>query len=328
MKGMSPRKIPQLINGDVDLVSREAQYVLILYREDGAYGVTVNRNPNGKLSVIAVSGEGTFEGVCYPLALLCEIGLRRGKPYQRPCARDASGKLILWRRTWFALTFEQYQAAAPHIFSILQKITDETSRAWLFGNRKSPRNVFVPIQRWNRKKRSVEAASKKVGYLNGVRFSVLPKEEFLIRDLYWAEAFLNKDIARITEGLVHFIGQSLAPYMKRRPNRKDFFSLRRTKRLKESVLGSSLPFHLKCQLLKDFFSHHPDQRWARYPHPYWNELCSILHWDGQAMPPECELLGVRAGDDPEVRLGDIQTRILQRPNGYQYFVFEVYERPE
>lgn len=328
MKGVGARKIPQLINGDVDLVSCEAQYVLILYKEDGMYDVTVKRNPNGKLSVIAVIGEGTFEGVCYPLAVLCEIGLRRGKPYQRPYARDASGKLILWRRTWFALTFEQYRAVAPRIFSILQGITDETSRAWLFGNRKNPRAVSLPIKRWNRKKRSVETVSKTVKYLNGVRFSILPKEEFLIRDLYWAEAFLNEDIARITEGLVHFIGQSLAPYMKRRPNRKDFFSLRRTRRMKESVLSSSLPLHLKIELLKDFFSRHPDPQWAAYPHPYWEELCSILHWDGETMPPECELLGVRVGDDPGIRLGNIQTRILQRPNGYQYFVFEVYERPE
>ncbi|MFA6494846.1 MAG: hypothetical protein WC246_00565 [Candidatus Paceibacterota bacterium] len=328
MNGISPAKIPQLINGDVDLVSREAQYVLILYKEDGIYDVTLKRNPDGKLSIIAVIGEGTFQGVRYPLALLCEIGLRRGKPYQAPYARDASGKLILWRRTWFTLTFDQYRAVAPHILSILQGITDETSRAWLFGNRKAPRTVFLSVQRWNRKKRSAETVSKKVAYINGVRFSVLPKEEFLIKDLYWAEAHLNQDIARITEGLAYFIGQSLGPYMKRRPNRKDFFSLRRTKRIKEKLLSSSLPLHLKMKLLKDFFSHHPDPRWATHPHPYWDELRSILQWDGESMPPECELIEVQAGDDPSIRLGNIQTRILQRPNGYKYFVFEVYERPE
>ena len=74
----------------------------------------------------------------------------------------------------------------------------------------------------------MEIKKKQIGYLNSVRYSVLPKEKLFIQDLFWAEAHLNLDITRVSQGLVYFIKQALAPYRWRRPRRNDFFSLKMT----------------------------------------------------------------------------------------------------
>ena len=305
MLGISKANIRKLVGSDVRTVVAEAQYLLWVHiDEQGKYVVKYEKNPDGKLSIMAVVGEGVLEGVTYPLALLCEIGLRRGKPYQRSRTQTK-------RRPWFSMTKEQYQAAGFYIFWLLQKIADERICAWLFGNRKSPRNVSISLQRWSRRKGCMEIKKKQLSYLNGIRFSVLLKEDFIIKDLYWAEAYHNSDIQRITGGLVYFIKQVLAPYKNRRPNRKDFFSLKKTALMRDKLLSSSLPAHLKYRLLWDYFQNSP----------YWHELCSILDWDGESFPPEYELPSTVR---PDCFMRGIKVRILPRP-GSKYFLFEMYE---
>lgn len=304
MFGVSKANIRKLVGSDVRTVAAEAQHLIWVHKdEQGKYVVKSDENPEGKLSIIAVVGEGTLEGVTYPLVLLCEIGLRRGKPYQR-------SRTQIKRRPWFSMTVEQYQAAAPRIFSILQKITDKRIGAWKFGNRKNPRHVTISLHRWSRRKRGMEIKKKQIGYLNSVRFSVLPKETLFTRDLYWAEAYLNLDITRITQGLVFFIKKALAPYRWRRPRRKDLFSLKMMGLVREKLQSSNLPIHLRYKLLKDNFS----------DSPYWEELRSIFKWDGETMPPEGELINA----PPQYDLGNVQLRILPRPDR-KYVMFEMYE---
>lgn len=306
MLGVSKANIRKLVGSDVRTVVAEAQHLIWVHADaEGKYVVKSEENPEGKLSIIAVVGEGTLEGITYPLVLLCEIGLRRGKPYRRSRPYNK-------RRPWFSMTAMQYKAVAPRLFSILQKIADKRIGEWKFGNRKAPRHVTISLPRWSRRKRGMEIKKKQVGYLNSVRFSVLPKEELLIQDLYWAEANLNLDIIRVTQGLVYFIKQALAPFRWRRPRRKDFFSLKMTRLVKEKLQTSSLPMHLRRKLLKDKFS----------DSPYWPELCSVLGWDGEAIGSGFELLTTK----PEYDLKKVQVRILPRPDG-KYVMFEMFEHP-
>jgi len=317
MKGLSPKDVARLVNEDVSIIQKEARFVIIIENNQAI----IRENSHGKISVIGIIGEGTLEGMCYPMALLCEIGLRRGKPYQRISSkkRDSKGKLILRRRTWFSMTWEQYRVVAPCVFKILQHLADTTSAQWATGNRKNPYMIYGDCER---------RIEKAIRCVNPVRFSVLPKDTFVVRDVYWAETHLNKAMLRGCEGLKVFISRCIYPWMNKgkKPHRKNFFSLKWPSITRDKVRASKLPTYLVLWVVNKYFSHHPSPQWKKFPHPFCEEILSMVKWDGKTFPLEWEFITPRDGDDPAKRLGDIQVRVIQRPNGYKYFVFGVYER--
>ena len=299
MNGIHPAMIPILVQRDVDLVKKEAKIVINLST------LNLIRNPKPGINLIAIIGPGEFLGRKYREALLCEIGLGRSRSYhdaQRP--KDSKLNESRWvekRRKWFFLNKEEYLVVAPLIFEILQELTDKKVATWKH-NFYSDDPFLLPTPRnyFSRHQKKLHQSISMRPQRTGIRFAVSKKDEFLVRDIYWA-ALNNLDLKIHLNGLAKFIDLYLSPYKKQRPLRRRFSKLKRVVRVKRTCLSllSKRGAYLLPELLKCLPK---GQR-----NPLWPHLVYLLGYGGSATKER--RLADSALPDSKNRVGNLEVKI-------------------
>ncbi len=180
---------------DVARVRQHARAVITLGQDTAPSFIT---NNHSVLDVVAVVGPTTYDGVSVPEAVLCEVGLRRTRPYARSERRGNGSpirpylSLIQPRSSRFMLSAWQYRLAAPTMFSLLDGWMREIVGRWLWG----PGAVISVRRTYVRRSGSVLETRRFLTMRpRGCRISVARKDHFLCADLlriemgdrYWRE---------------------------------------------------------------------------------------------------------------------------------------------
>lgn len=207
----------------------------------------VRDNGNPLLDITAVVGPGAVNGYRFQESLLCEIGLRRTRPYSRSERRARATKsgmrpyvsLVPPRHSWCVMSREGYLRVAPVLFETLSAwMRDVTGRWGSLGF-----SVKTPRLYANRKNQ-LQFAEHYGTYPRGCRISVSRRDSFLVADLLaaerddpfwekqlsglatlimfafkpleegWEGSFLRqKTVEYVREVLVHRLRRSLPTYM-------------------------------------------------------------------------------------------------------------------
>lgn len=256
MRGVNPDKIPYFVKKDAELIKKEAVLVLRI-KKNGDIEI-VNEGSRKRINVIAVLGPAEEYAISdcvlrrfnFDEALLCEIGLRRNKPYNETQNRKREKeerKNFTKRRKWFQLSKNQFVKVAPVIFQILQGITDKRVDGWKCG----PRNPFwVKTKRYKVVKggKILKSYSKSVKCNCGIRFSISPKDYYFLSAVYWAE-FNNPALGKYLGGLARFIDKRLSHY-RNNGFRKDFRKLKGFQDVKKVV--SKISPYLIRKMLEEY----------------------------------------------------------------------------
>lgn len=252
MRGLKPEIIPELVRRDVELVKKEAVF-LLEFRDD--YEIDIRIQKEGRLNILAVIGPVQRhaiidKNICkyFPdEAVLLEIGLRRGRPYHE-CMntkrRIGEFTCFPYRRKWFQMSESQFLKTAPIIFELLQKYTNEITFNWKDSYIPGPRNF------WSYRKKKLFCNTIYRLAKKRIRFSVYKKDEELLKFVYWVELNLNNDLANHLIGLAKFIDKRLKPY-RENGYKKRFMDLGGAKQIKKIIDGKFLqPYLLEEMVLK------------------------------------------------------------------------------
>lgn len=327
MRGIKPEMIPELVQRDVDLVEREAKIVIDIT------SLSIRQNPRPGLGIIAVVGPGKFLGMDFKKALLCEIGLGKSRPYHE-AKRPGGEKFIQKRRRWFSLTEEQYLIIAPEIFKLLQGLADNRIDNWKCGpNSDNPFRIRVPRSFWSRHEKTLFQTLSWKPLPRGARFAVSLSDEFdefLLKDIFWAELNLNSGLQGHLKGLARFIDLYLSVYKDKIGKNgfsRRFPKLKRVQQIREMIYSSSLsgsPY-----LLIEMLNYLP-QKESNCLWPY--ITTHLIPFGGEETKER--KLSTQAITGPESRLKGIQLRIktgLDGRNLYQktpkerdHVVFEIF----
>lgn len=201
------------VSRDVEKVKRHARIVLRIDNEGRIVGF--HRNERTGLDVLAILGPGNamrgpLRGEFFNEALLCEIGMRRCRPYHE-CKKRVHGKMrvvVGKRHKWFVLSEEQYRALGPRVFQFLQAVVDRRTAGWLIQGKFTRQ---CEHQYFSRRKNAIRLVTKKCEFIRGCRFSISRADHFFINDLLWVE-FNSSRIKEELTGLAAYISILLEPY--------------------------------------------------------------------------------------------------------------------
>ncbi len=311
MKGLSPQRIPILVENDVNVVKKNAKVVINISKLGLSY------NQDGGLGIIAIIGPGEFYGRRYEETVLCEIGLGRSRPYH---SARKSKRWIEKRRKWFSLTEEQYLVVAPIVFDILQKFADEYEkrremRRKEIGRENQPYLIPVVNNRYFNycKFRGVQKRKNLIlkqfifmPAIERARFAICVKDELFLRDIYFAELNQNDELRWRLKGFIRFVDKSLSRYKK--GFSRSFDKLGGVKDIERCILRSSLSRspYLMVEALKYL------NKGAKNPlYPYYVEC--LIPWDGE--PTRERQLADSALPKVVLRLGGIKLRVTTGLNG-------------
>jgi len=328
MRGLKPEMIPRLAIRDVNIVKREARFIIKLPE------LKVIENPRPRLGVIAIIGPGKYLGMRYGEVELDEIGIGKTYPWhraQRPKSLLTDGEIetIPDRHPWFSLSEDQYILVAPVVFELIQRITNRQTE-----QRKSGENGYMIDIGWARYFRyhgKLEAQKSRKNFLRGKRFSVSFKSRFL-PDVYWAELNLNWIIQKHSQRIIRQVYNCFSRYQTL--PRRDFSKLAATRNSLKLIAGSSL-----CNaryLLAEAF--------ARYPHkktPFFSHIASLVSQNaGVSRERHLADAALKLPGSPRARLNGIQLEVTtglfgSKFNAYHaskykkarprdYIVFEVF----
>lgn len=321
MRGLNPEKIPELIKGDVDLVKKEARFVLIISPDERT--VLVSENDNPRLDVFAIIGPSQGFNRHWDEVLLTEIGISRTRPYNevRGLVRQLEQSNIHQRRKWFSLSQQQYLLVAPVIFKMMNVRAEKIISFWKTG---SPENEFRIRTRsswWSNHRKKLSFKSLYYAVPRGIRFNVSLKDEFFVRDVFWAGLNLNKRIKNQINGLAGFISKRLNWYNKEGNycGKRDVVDLIGYQQVKECIQGCYLNRfpHLMVELAKKLKQ---DSRIASF----FPRLADIFQWHGEET--EESRLASSASQIPSLveRLGEIQILVTADLSKKRDFItFEV-----
>lgn len=303
MRGLSVNKILSLARNDVKKIRDNARMIVEI---TSSGEIKYTHNQKGKLWIIAVIGQinqqqirkdikddflraGFLDELLKGEKLLLEIGVWRGKPYGRP---KHSFEKVGRRHKWFFLSEEQYQLLANNLFGFLQGIANSRISAW---------NKWwnLPATKFRKYR------GQNVSEAPGTRFSVAVSDAFIVSDIFWAEANLNKRRKEFLEWLA-----SLAFNLSKKRERK---SLRR--------FFNSRPL-LEIKELWESFS--PDTKKALY-----REFVDFFQSEGENIEKEMRYNQLVL-PDPLKRMGNIQLRVERIKEGLKgkrredHLVFEIF----
>jgi hypothetical protein len=254
MNGIKPSAIPLLVERDVARV-REHAYAVITLDARGDFNIRLHPAHPG-LSVIAVVGPGRHNGRKYREALLCEIGLCRGRPYaqaNRPAAEVKTGEFrqIPRRRKWFWLTDAQYAVVAPQIFRMIGCLARKKVAGRRAGTVKNPFYIRTNTSFFSRHGKRIFRRDVNLPIVTGARFSFGYADRRLLADVLWAERNLNDAAIRRMNGLARYIGLNLSRY---KPNRRTlgagFWNLKHTEEAEKSIARARLLPHEQNWLIE------------------------------------------------------------------------------
>jgi len=320
MRGINPQKIPDLIKGDVELVKTEARFVFVISPDEKTIAVSENDNP--RLNVFAVIGPSEGFGRHWDEALLAEIGIARTRPYReaKGLYRKAGQTSLHKRRKWFFLSEKQYQLVAPVIFKIMDIRAEKIVASWKSGCQSNRFLISVINHYWLRSRKRMVEKGYMLAVLTGIRFHASLKDEFFVRDIFWAELNQNKAIKKQINGLAKFISLRLHWYNEERyKGRKKITELIGYQEVKQRIENCYLKKfpHLMVELAKKLKQ---DHRLILF-FPY---LADIFNWYGGET--EERKLASLAPETPYLaeRLGKIQVVVTTDLSKKQDFItFEV-----
>ena len=315
---------------DVRTVRQYAMAVILIKKDS----IEVQYRAKPKLSVIAIVGPGTHEGVTYEESLLMEVGVRRGRPYRRtnalrrPWSRRRGRKVrklpamlqkYLPKRKRLCMMDEvTYRRVAPILFSVIRVMAEKIDDKRDSG---SSRNPY-----WKKHDRTLYYKSHKVlhvvrtlPYVSPVCFTADESDTWFLRDVLWAERHQSEDVASARRFL-RYIDKMLSGYRAKRPKRKNFWTLKFAAEAEKSIRSSEIPYHIQIDALRKFLA-------AKRNHPVWyvEELKSVFYWDGEHIPREISEAEA-ALSDPQGRINGLKPRTDGLRKGR--LVFEIILPPQ
>ncbi|OGZ32435.1 MAG: hypothetical protein A2V69_02340 [Candidatus Portnoybacteria bacterium RBG_13_40_8] len=325
MKGLSSEKIPELAAKDVRIVKKEARIIFRISPDERLIETIENKNP--RLDLIAIVGPTWEFNRGWKEVLLAEIGISRTRPYHeaRGLNRKNEESNIPKRRKWFFLSPHQYQLIAPMIFKKIEGLAYERVCLWEKGPFSTDPFKLPSIRHyWLRSAKTLYVNDYWMSRISGARFTVSLRDVFIIRDICWAEANLNRYLRKVLRGLVNFIDLRLNWYKFSYKGRRPFRTLDGTKQVEE-------------RLKSRFFTKHPHLLWEvirrlkeEKENKYWLHLAEMIAWTIRE-PEERKMAFMAVShpylSHPRTRLGDIQllvTTEISKKKGY--IVFEVFPR--
>ncbi len=284
MGGMTLRWATELVQGDVERVKTEAIAWI------NASSLELTASPNPRLPIVAIIGPGAagasappkIRGMAYSEAVLCEVGIGKGRPYvgtnvQHAVRTPEGKKWVAKRRKWFFLTEEQYRAVAPALFAFLQRRVDEKTAAWKFGPHR-PFRYHIEEVRWKIRTHDFQQRVRTRVPRYGMYFTVSAVDELLARDIYCAELTCNPHLKRTMAGLANYMHACLRTYNTRFAWER-FCALKGvgaiTRRL--HMHTDRLPTYLLAEMLTWHFPEGTQYR-------FWPELLRLVGWDGKKTP--------------------------------------------
>jgi hypothetical protein len=318
--GISPKEIPKIIAGDVDVVEESASIVVGI--SSGNSGIEIRENPNSRLNVIAIVGPAQGFGRNWDKVLLAEIGISRNRPYMPSEGLDRGrGKAHLHRRRkWFSLSEDQYRMVAPIIFKLMNYRMANITSSWKFGSHAN--GYLLPARNhwWSRSRKRTIVKNFMLSAPRGIRFNVSLRDEFFVRDIFWAELNQNQRIKKQIEGLARWISLRLAYY-----NGDNYKGVRPVTGLVgyQEVLERIGSFyfgrfpHLRAELAKRLREDHRMQF-------FFVHLADILDWRGKETE-ERRLASLACSiPNPKERVDKIQILVTSDlSRGKNFITFEV-----
>lgn len=317
MRGLNKEGFLRVVNGDIERIKMEAVYVVRLLSK---FEVDIIKNPNGRLNVIAIIGQGSFyfdsQLLFFDEVALCEIGIGKTRPYseaKKPInsLSENEERSIAKRKKYFNLTLDQYELVAPYLFFLIQQITNEKV-ARRVCNHKNP--YYISSQKHYYSYRQgkdfyFDTFKPKTGSSG---FVVSIKDKFLASDVYFAEMFLNKDIAKYLSGLARFIDKRLKPYRFKKIN-SNCLKLKGFVKVREIIEKHFLPKYLIIELLNNL----PKGK-RNY---FYNEMVEIVGWDGKETFEK--QMANNVVENPFKRLDGIQLHLTYKHQNKDLIVFQV-----
>lgn len=311
------RKLPSVhVAEDVARVRAEAFLVLEFSKDPES--PTVTENPDGMYNVIAVIGPGTglpgtpAAGQSFDKALLCEIGISRGRPYAASFRWDKNSgtkRSATHRRKWFQISPADYKKALGAIlFHYLQFLADVRIEKW-----KDPVTyVRVPTAQLHRLSNEVvEGRGQWSRIEKGARFTVSAADSELVTDLY-AYVLADRQLEESVVGLTNLMDLQLDRY---RGGFTYFKRLKAAANLRDVLDLSPLPRILKMEAI----SRLPD----RTRRMFGSHLAALLHWNGKT-PPLLER--ARNSQDFHARINGSRFRLVREKRGL--IVVEFFASPD
>jgi hypothetical protein len=322
VRGFNEAKVRWKIRKDVKEVEKSAAFVMeissegrpILIRQNHQPGVRVfaivgppqNFIPNVDGMVVSIARD--FEKV-----ILAELGLGRARPYHeamRIGRRHGESYEVAGRHKWFVLNPEQYQNIAPGVFDMLRKIafTKATNRKWgehsCFGR---PYSYSFLRKNWSgRKGKFISLDSSFRDAEHGTRFSVSIKDEYFLRDIFWAEKYLNPaydkrviTFSTLLNAVVNGCGGDI-------------------KLIQEAL---AIPHGLLKHSLREVIIRLREKKHNRY----WKTIAKMIGWENPETETAEQRLIRSVLPNPRDRFGDINLRITRGlDDGRDYISFNVF----
>lgn len=318
MRGLSKEKIPIFAEIDARTAKKEGRFIFILDQDNN---VRVIESKNWRMDTISILGPTWEFEKEWEEVLLAEIGIGKVKAYhpvKRSPKRKGESQEIPKRKKFFTLSPRQYQAVAPLVFEKIEVVNYQKVSSW----KKSPLSgnsfmIWLNKGYFSRKYNELSYYNPCVPALVGTRFCVSLKDEFFIRDVYWAELNLNKILKNSLDRFAKFIDIRLTRYRK---GFRNFKELKGVQDIKEITYNWPLPPYL---LLKALDSLPGGQKNKFYIH-----LVDLIN-QGDNITKEHRLSSLAISnpnlDSPKTRLNNIQLRVTTGLNAKKdYIVFEVY----
>lgn len=303
--------VRELVARDLKVVEKGARIILEISPEGE---VARKENPDFFLDIIAVIGSGLSPRLDwvpqFHRALLCELGLGRGRPHNE-AHRIIEGerKHVQPRRNYFRLSEDQYRLVSPIVFKILENLAKEKVASWKTGPTFS---LPTPNVYYKRRTKRFEESFSHRQWPRGMRFSVPCSEAFFVSDLYWAEIFGNEQVKRSVRGFANFIDLCLQRYKINGHSEREFRELKSVQPILARLRVSSLPQYLQVEALRNL----PNGLHHRHLH----NLAKLIAWDLETSRERN--LALKALPNPHQRLDGLQVRIVSEKRGY--LVFEVF----
>ena len=330
-KGIPNRETPLK---SLNLVKENAE-VIFHVSEDGV--VTVDKNEEPRLNVLAVTGPYSDNRWDFEEALLMEVGFGTTRPYNEvhiplDLRREGEPQNFVPRFKGFQMSDVQYQAVAPYIFEYLENRAQaqvaQRRDGWkaykikALGHKNSGDKLKKPIVTKRGRPFAVNLKYEKPPL---VRFSASWHDQNFVKDLYWAEIYGNlavqSQFKSMSSEMRMFLDRALRRY-KNTPSSwlksSDFATARHILDRFSLAWGDEVRdrSYLQKILLRDFL----DEK-----HYFFDELCTAIKWQGE--PIEEELLAKSVLDKPESRLGKAQLKIWRRKS--DLVLFDLYpEKPK
>lgn len=312
MRGLKPEMIPELVRRDVELVKKEAIFLLEFRGGD----TEVKISPENRLNILVVIGPVENHAIndkriikYFPKeAILLEIGLRRGRPYAE--AKNTSRRVgepvnFPFRRKWFQMSGFQFLKTVPLIFRLFQEHANKITFHW--------RDSYISGLRnwWSHRQGKLFCEKKYRLRKKGIRFSVHKKDEHLLKFVYWAELNLNHSLKNHLSGLVKFIDKRLKIYRENGYSRK-FSDLKGARQIEDIIRRQHLPLYFLEEMIKKYIP-----RGAK--NPFINEISELVGYNGDKI---LERQLAQSAYIPDIN--DIELRVVcGLEEAKDYIVFEL-----